>query len=145
MSNIINEAEHGIQKITELKITLESIENELQRDPKFLEFLRVQDELKSRRASFDAQMKELMIERFDKTGEKKLSVGNAEFSLTPREELVIEDIDKLDPKFVETVTSHKLNKEAVKAVQVLEGELVEGVGVKRSYAYKLKFNDEETK
>lgn len=143
MKDIETQAQTGIQKLTELQVSLDTVQHELQSNPKFIEFLQLQDELKARREMFDSTMKDLMIERFNETGEKKLKVGNAEFSLTPREELVIEDITKVDPAFVTEVVTHKLNKEAVKAVQVLEGTLVDGVGVKRSYAYKLKFDETE--
>lgn len=141
--DIINQAQTGIQKLTELQVTLDTVEQELQSNPKFIEFLKLQDELKARREMFDSTMKDLMIEQFKETGDKKLSVGNATFSLTPREELVIEDIDKIDKQFVTEQVTYKLDKEAVKAVQVLEGTLVDGVGVKRSYAYKLKFDEKE--
>lgn len=143
MKDIVDQAETGIQKLTELQVSLEAIESELQANPKFIEFLKIQDELKARREMFDSTMKDLMIEQYKQTGDKKLQVGNATFALTPREELVIEDISKIDPAFVTEVVTHKLNKEAVKAVQVLEGTLVDGVGVKRSYAYKLTIKDEE--
>lgn len=142
-NDIVNQAQTGIQKLTELQVSLEAIESELQNNPKFIEFLKIQDELKARREMFDSTMKDLMIERYNETGDKKLEVGNATFALTPREELVIEDITKVPSEFVTEVVTHKLNKEAVKAVQVLEGALVDGVGVKRSYAYKLKIKEEE--
>lgn len=142
MSNIINEAESGVQKISELQLSLKQIETELQANPKFIEFLRVQNELNAQRAEFDASMKDLMIEQFKKTGEKKLVVGDATFALTPREELIITDEDKIDDAFVTKVVSKKLDKEAVKAVQVLEGRLVDGVGVRTSYAYKLTIKGE---
>lgn len=143
MTNILNEAETGIQSITNLQLSLKQIENELQTNPKFIEFLRVQDELNRKRAEFDSTMKDLMIERYKETGEKKLEVGNATFALTPREELVIEDEDKVADEFVTKVVTKKLDKEAVKAVQVLEGRLVDGVGVRRSYAYKLTIKEDE--
>ena len=141
--DIVNQAETGIQKLTELQVSLESIESELQSNPKFIEFLRLQDELSARRQMFDSTMKDLMIKHYNETGDKKLEVGNAEFTLTPREELVIEDITKVPSEFINESVTYKLNKEAVKAVQVLEGGLVDGVGVKRSYAYKLKIKGEQ--
>jgi len=143
MKDIQNEAETGVQTITELQLNLAQIENELQTNPKFIEFLRVQDELNAKRSEFDSTMKDLMIERFKDTGEKKLEVGNATFALTPREELIITDEDKVDDAFVTKVTVKKLDKEAVKAVQVLEGRLVDGVGVRQSFAYKLTIKDNE--
>ena len=143
MTDILNQAETGVQTITDLQLTLATIENELQTNPKFIEFLRIQDELNVKRAEFDSTMKDLMIERFKESGEKKLEVGNATFALTPREELIIEDEDKIDDAFVTKVVSKKLDKEAVKAVQVLEGRLVDGVGVRRSYAYKLTIKGDE--
>ena len=143
MKDIQNEAETGVQTITNLQMTLAQIENELQTNPKFIEFLRVQDELNAKRSEFDSTMKDLMIERFKDTGEKKLEVGNATFALTPREELIITDEDKVDDAFVTKVTVKKLDKEAVKAVQVLEGRLVDGVGVRQSFAYKLTIKDNE--
>jgi len=143
MKDIQNEAETGVQTITNLQMTLAQIENELQTNPKFIEFLRVQDELNAKRSEFDSTMKDLMIERFKDTGEKKLEVGNATFALTPREELIITDEDKVEDAFVTKVTVKKLDKEAVKAVQVLEGRLVDGVGVRQSFAYKLTIKDNE--
>jgi len=143
MKDIQNEAETGVQTITELQLNLAQIENELQTNPKFIEFLRVQDELNAKRSEFDSTMKDLMIDRFKETGEKKLEVGNATFALTPREELIITDEDKVDDAFVTKVTVKKLDKEAVKAVQVLEGRLVDGVGVRQSFAYKLTIKDNE--
>ena len=143
MKDIQNEAETGVQTITNLQMTLAQIENELQTNPKFIEFLRVQDELNAKRSEFDSTMKDLMIERFKDSGEKKLEVGNATFALTPREELIITDEDKVDDAFVTKVTVKKLDKEAVKAVQVLEGRLVDGVGVRQSFAYKLTIKDKE--
>ena len=142
MEDIINEAENGVQLISNLTVDLDQVRNELQANPKFIEFLRLQDELNEQRSKFDSTMKQLMIDRYLETGEKKLEVDNAIFSLTPREELVADDIELVPDVYVDKVIVKKLNKEAVKATQVLEGRLVDGVGIKRSYAYKLNIKEQ---
>ena len=142
MEDIINEAENGVQLISNLTVDLDQVRNELQANPKLIEFLRLQDELNEQRSKFDSTMKQLMIDRYLETGEKKLEVDNAIFSLTPREELVADDIELVPDVYVDKVIVKKLNKEAVKATQVLEGRLVDGVGIKRSYAYKLNIKEQ---